>query len=82
MEYSSSAFIEKASVSKLGIIDKKYLRHQYNDAKVVHEDESRLSIHATGIDAAKKQWIRRMWGLMILMVLSWEHRMLQGIIHR
>ena len=57
MEYSSSAFIEKASgIKTRHVIDKKnILDINTMMPRVVHEDESRLSIHAkAGIDAAKK----------------------------
>ena len=56
MEYSSSAFIEKASgIKTRHVIDKNILDINTMMPRVVHEDESRLSIHAkAGIDAAKK----------------------------
>ena len=57
MEYSSSAFIEKASgIKTRHVIDKKnILDIEKMMPSVKHEDESRLSIHAiAGIEAAKK----------------------------
>ena len=57
LEYSSTEFIEKASgIKTRHVIDKKnILDINTMMPRVVHEDESRLSIHAkAGIDAAKK----------------------------
>jgi len=57
LEYSSSAFIEKASgIKNRRVIDKKNILDINKMMPCVkHEDESRLSIHAVaGINAAKK----------------------------
>ena len=57
LDYSSSAFIEKASgIKTRHVIDKKnILDVSKMMPSVQHEDESRLSIHAVaGIEAAKK----------------------------